>query len=113
MPVAPHVLDARTVVLAVEGEITGSAGRQFVAAAEEVLRLDRPRVIVDVTGASFMDSGGVAALIAVWEDTRRHRGQFVLVVPEASPVRRTLEIRGLAELFALAETRESAVRLLD
>lgn len=113
MPVATHVLDARTVVLAVEGEITGSAGRQFVAAAGAVLDADRARVIVDVTGASFMDSGGVAALIAVWEETRRNRGQLVLVVPEASPVRRTLEIRGLADLFPLAETRESAVAVLD
>ena len=113
MTIAPHALDERTVVLAVDGEITGSSGRELVVAAASFLRVEGPRVIIDLTGASFMDSGGVAALIGVWDETRSSGGQFVVVLPESSPARRTLEIRGIAGLFPVCGDRSAAVDALD
>ena len=74
MQVAQETIDARTRVVVITGELVGTSGAQLVRAAREALDAAAERLIVDLTGMTFMDSGGLAALIANVVDHARAEG---------------------------------------
>jgi anti-sigma B factor antagonist len=94
-------------LIAVSGEldlnnVSGLRRRLEVAFAE-----GPPRVVVDLGGVTHMDSTGLAELISAHQRAMDLDGRLVLVVPSA-PIRRTLEIRGVVNLFTVVESRDRA-----
>jgi stage II sporulation protein AA (anti-sigma F factor antagonist) len=88
--------DQETVVV-VRGEIDLATGQQFRDALLAASR-ESPRVLVDLSDVTFMDSAGVNALVAAY-----HRvppdGELRLAGLRPN-TRRLLQITGLVDLFA-------------
>lgn len=112
MQVAQEKLDARTRVVSVTGELVGSTGLRLVRFARSALDEAAERLIVDLTAMTFMDSGGLAALIATWSAATERGARFAVVLAPESHALRSLELRGVADVFAVAGTREQALAQL-
>jgi anti-sigma B factor antagonist len=112
MQVAQEKLDARTRVVSVTGELVGSTGLRLVRFARAALDEAAERLIVDLTAMTFMDSGGLAALIATWSAATESSARFAVVLTPESHALRSLELRGVADVFAVAASREQALAQL-
>jgi anti-sigma B factor antagonist len=109
MQVAQETLDQRTRAVTVTGELVGSSGSRLVRIVQQALEESVERVLVDLTDMTFMDSGGLAALIAAWSAAREQHAAFAVVLTPESHAQRSLELRGVADVFAVAGTREEAL----
>ena len=108
--------DPRGHVVSVHGELVGRDARVLSNAVEDVLDHGAPTVIVDLTDSSFLDSTGVAALIACWRAVTSQRTGAIaegagrermgLVVPLDAHTRRLLQTRGVDRLFSVAPSRD-------
>jgi anti-sigma B factor antagonist len=112
MQVAQETIDPRTSAVTVTGELVGSSGLQLVRMARAALGEGAERLVVDLTGMTFMDSGGLAALIAAWSATAEAGGRFAVVLRAESHAARSLELRGVADVFAVASSREAALAII-
>jgi anti-anti-sigma factor len=71
-------------------------------------------VLVDLCSATFVDSSILGALLEARRSaTESGRGFAVACSGEAEPVRRVLEVTGLAEELPVHATREAALAALD
>src|SRR4051794_26383523 len=104
-------LDESIELLSVLGELDLSNSSELRRRVENAVRDGRPRVIIDLEGLRHMDSSGLAALIDCHQLAESRGGQLVLVITSES-VRRTVEVRGLDRLFAIAASRDEAVAAL-
>jgi anti-sigma B factor antagonist len=95
-----------TVTVALAGELDLAASpllRDHLA----VLREDRPDTLVlDLGDITFIDSSGVALLLATWR--RAQREGFALVITRVPPAaRRVLELYGVLALLPIVGERTS------
>jgi anti-anti-sigma factor len=74
----------------------------------EAVREPGCRLVVDLTGVSFIDSTGLNALIATRKKVQEHDGIIRLVVT-APPQLRVFEITGLDTVFSIYATLEDAL----
>ena len=94
--------DGRTVRLVLRGELDGPTAEVVDRAVHQALRTPVVRrVELHVSALTFIDSAGIHCLLTGREATDRAERQLILVDP-SDPVRRVLEISGLAGLFGLA-----------
>jgi anti-sigma B factor antagonist len=97
-----------TVVLAVYGDLdlhsADELGDRLVGAVERGASL----LVVDLSGAAFVDSQGLGALLRGTRRLGPGEGRFRIVVP-APEIRRLFEITSLDRVFPLDETREQAL----
>ena len=106
-----ETVDGSTHAIAVNGELDMSNAGALLRRIEEVLADGRARIIVDLSGVTHLDSSGLAALISAHQRAVERRRGLALVVGTQA-IRRTLEIRGVRDLFEIAETREQALEAL-
>jgi anti-sigma B factor antagonist len=99
--------DASGQLLVVSGELDLSTVQVLRRRLETAFAQGPPRVVVDLSGVTHMDSTGLAELISAHQRAMELQGRLVLVVPSA-PIRRTLEIRGVVNLFTVVESRDGA-----
>lgn len=64
------------------------------------------RVVVDLTGATFIDSTVLRAITTGAGESEA----FALVAPQGTPPRRLLDLTGLTGVYAVAEDLESALQ---
>jgi anti-anti-sigma factor len=112
MEVTGENIDARTRVIAVTGELVGSSGAQLVRIVQSALDEEVERVLIDLTEMVFMDSGGLAALVASWSATNERGRGFAVVLKTGSHAERSLELRGVSGVFSVAGSREAALAIL-
>jgi anti-sigma B factor antagonist len=75
---------------------------------------DGKAVLVDLSSATFVDSSILGALLEARREAREgDRGFAVACSGEAEPVRRVLEVTGLADELPVYPTREAAMAALD
>jgi anti-anti-sigma factor len=88
-----------TVVMQLVGELDLSTVTVFVDAIDDVLELQPPKVELDLSDLSFIDSSGVGAYVTAF---RRAMSQGThLTVGARSPlVQRVLELSGVEEALA-------------
>jgi anti-sigma B factor antagonist len=95
------------VVLKVSGDIGIATAPQVTEVVAAILERRPPVVVVDLSGASFLSSAGLAALVDLHRravpDTRFR------VVARESVVLRPLELAGLTELLTVRPTLEEAL----
>lgn len=113
MQVANEDIDAATRAVTVSGELVGSSGTRLVRMVEQALEDSIQRLLVDLTEMTFMDSGGLAALIAAWGVAGQRGVRFAIVLAAESHAQRSFELRGVADVFAVAGTREAALAMLS
>jgi anti-anti-sigma factor len=106
-----EVLDASSRLLAVSGELDLTSVRDLRRRLDAAFADGPPRVVIDLSGLTHMDSTGLAELISAHQRAMELEGQLILVVT-SPPIRRTFEIRGVANLFTIVDTRDGARELL-
>jgi anti-sigma B factor antagonist len=99
---------AKTVVLAIHGDADMRAASELKVRLGEVID-DSPRAIVlDLTGATFLDSMTLGVLLTAMKRLRARGGRFRVVAPGAE-IRRIFEMTLLDRVFALDVTRQDAL----
>jgi anti-anti-sigma factor len=91
------------IIVTVSGEVDVGTEALLRQALLPIIRERGPRLMLDVSGVSFMDCAGLRALLA----TRRRaelRGGFMRLIATPAAVRRIIELTGTHE--ALAAERE-------
>ena len=86
-------------VLPLHGEIDLNVSPQLASTFSELLRNRPPRVVVDLTDVSYIDSSGLAVLIVGMKQVEEYGGKFALAGLQ-NDVRSILETARLDQLFA-------------
>jgi anti-anti-sigma factor len=108
LSVVPQTVGFRR-VLSVRGEIDIATAGILRSALEEALESGRRDTWVDLSEVTFMDSSGLNALVQADHDFAGHNGRLTVICP-TGPVRRTLELTGLAGELNVQATRADAQR---
>jgi anti-sigma B factor antagonist len=103
--------DAPAQLLAVSGELDLTSVRDLRRRLDRAFAEGDPYLVVDLSGVTHMDSTGLAELISAHQRAMEMEGRLILVVPSPT-IRRTFEIRGVVNLFTIAESRDGARELL-
>ena len=106
-----EVLDGGGHVIAVTGELDLTSVGDLRRRVDAALANGRPRVVVDLSGATHLDSSALAELLSAHQRALGLRGGLALVVTTPA-IRRILEIRGVDGLFTIAGTRSEAYAAL-
>ena len=91
--------DGATIV-AISGEVDVGTEAQLQQSLLQIIRECGAKLILDVSGVSFMDCAGLRALLA----TRRRaemRGGFLRLIATSAAVRRIIELTGAQEAWAM------------
>lgn len=104
-----HGFDAaEATVLAVAGEVDVHTGPVLRARIAGLLDLGRRRLVVDLAAVDFLDSTGLAALVAGLNRAREVGGSLTLVCPQERLLR-LLRITGLDDVFVIHATVADAL----
>jgi anti-sigma B factor antagonist len=102
----------------VDGESIAFHGELDVAAAPDlrsriaaIAAAPGGRLMIDLSGCTFIDSLGIAALVEAAAEMHK-RGRVVAIVCRAPQVRRTLALTGVDPQIPICWTREEAIELL-
>ena len=99
---------AKTVVLAIHGDADVRAAGELKDRLGEVIE-DSPRaVVLDLTGATFLDSMTLGVFLTAMKRLRASGGRFRVVAPRAE-IRRIFEMTLLDRVFELDVTRREAL----
>ena len=98
-------------VIAAGGELDLHTSERLRDTLAEVLELGGRRILVDLTGTSFIDSTALGVLVGAAKTLRSTGGQMVLVADDPR-VTRVIEITGLERVFHIASSLPEAVQQL-
>jgi anti-sigma B factor antagonist len=106
---ATHDEDIAVVVAG--GELDFAASPQIRSRLTERIEAGARRVVIDLSGATFIDSTAIGALVAVATQLHELGGGLLLAVcpDENRPVLRIFEIAGVENLIAVHRSREGAL----
>ena len=97
-------------VLVLDGEMDMAAIRAFRAGVEDAIDdRDLRTLVLDMAGVPFMDSSMLRELLRLNQELRQ-QGAWPVLAGLQDPVRRLLDLTRTAELFRLADTRETALQ---
>lgn len=100
--------NAKTVVVAIHGDADMRAAGELRDRLGEVIE-DSPRaVVLDLTGATFLDSMTLGIFLTAMKRVRARGGRFRVVAPRAE-IRRIFEMTLLDRVFELDLTRQDAL----
>ena len=94
-------------LVAIAGELDIATVPHVSAALEAEPAASAGAVAVDLTGVTFMDSTGLAALVKLEHALAARAGRLAVACPEG-PARLLLDVTGLAEQLAVYATRAEA-----
>lgn len=95
-------------VLDVNGEVDLYTSPQLRDAIDREVGEGTSRVLVDLTGVTFMDSSGLGVLVGSLKRSRERGGELALVCTEGS-VLKVLTITGLDRVFPIHSSVADAV----
>ncbi|MBC7375098.1 MAG: STAS domain-containing protein [Frankiales bacterium] len=98
-------------VVALSGELDAHTAAQLRTLLAEQLLAGPGNLVLDLSALSFIDSAGLATLIAADKGTRRAGMKLVLAAP-APAVRKVLKITGIDGVLATKDTVDEALALL-
>lgn len=101
-------VDESTHVLAPSGEVDAltapQLGRRLLGVVEE----GKTRVVVDLSGVTFIDSSGIGVLLNALRHLRGRSGRLVLVCP-TERILRPFQVTGLVDHLRIFSSREEAL----
>lgn len=95
-------------VVAATGELDRGGADPLQTELERIYRLGGKTVVVDLLGASFVDSTALGVLVAAANRVRGANGTLILVADDPRTLR-VLEATGLDRVFALERTLSAAI----
>ncbi|HSO98311.1 MAG TPA: STAS domain-containing protein [Solirubrobacteraceae bacterium] len=96
-------------MIAPEGELDISRSGDFRAVLWEAAQKGAADVLVDLSQVSFIDSGGLGALIELHDRLRRRKRRLAVVAPAGSAPAVLLDLAGLRGRFPTFETHQAAL----
>ncbi|QFY08413.1 anti-sigma factor antagonist [Nonomuraea phyllanthi] len=96
------------VVVSLAGEVDVDNVSQVRACLDEAASAVRPRLVVDLTGLTFIDTTGLGVLVRQLAMLRDRDGTMALVAPDGQVLRR-LRRTNLAPLFPIYDTLSQAL----
>jgi anti-sigma B factor antagonist len=93
------------------GELDVATVSVLAEPLEQLIRESAGVLVVDLCDVSFLDSTGISVLVRARALLGRGDRELLLVCPPG-PLRRVLELTGVADLFAIAGSREDAAASL-
>src|SRR5207253_3152991 len=102
-----HQVDERTAVVAVEGDLDLASAPMLKRVLVERLKAGSTRLVVDLTGVRFLDSTALGVLVGVNRKLESDGRLALAGVP--SPVRRVIEVSGVAPNFEIFPAVEQAL----
>lgn len=97
------------IVIAPEGELDLARLGEFRRQLFEAAREQAPRVLVDLTNVSFIDSSALSGLLELQRQLRRLKRELAVVAPSGSAVAVVLGLTGLRDRLPIYEDRQSAL----
>ena len=98
------------VVVVVTGEVDLYSSPKMRTAIMSGIARTPPRVVVDLSGVTYMDSSGIATLVEALHAVRKDKGQGHLVLAGLTErVREVFELARLETVFELAPDVPSAL----
>lgn len=99
----------RVAVLQLEGRlVAGQGDEQLHEAVKVLLDSGRSRIVVDLSGVSVIDSGGLGELVASAHRVESAGGKLKVLHPRER-VARVLDVARVLPMFEVYETEERAV----
>jgi len=98
-------------IVALSGEVDIYTAPRFKECMLELLDAGLDRLVVDLTGVTFIDSTALGVLIGGVRRVNSAGGAIALVVTNRA-VERVLSITGLDRVFTIHATREAALESL-
>ena len=96
-----HTRSVEAITLEVDGELDMVAGETLKRAVHGVLEQGAEKVRIDLTPTTFVDSAGLAALIAAAREVRERRGEVHVACPHGSEARVFIDLSGVGSLLGL------------
>ena len=107
MSLHPHA-----VVVTLTGELDADTASRFRSLMAEHLLAGPGNLVLDLSGLSFIDSAGLAAMISADKGVRRAGMHLVLAAPR-TPVRSIMRLTGIDAVLTTADTVRDALALLS
>lgn len=101
-------LGSATVVLAINGDADMRVASELKDRLGEVVDDGPSAVVVDLTGATFVDSTALGVLLGAMKRQRARGGRFRIVAPRTE-IRRIFEMTLLDRVFELDLSRQEAL----
>lgn len=102
---APHT---QTGILALEGEIDLHRSPQVKESLEPLIAQKVPRILLDFSGVTYVDSSGLATMIETLQRIQSYGGKLAMFGLRES-VRNIFEIARLDQIFTIFPDEASAV----
>lgn len=98
----------RVTLITVKGRINSDTVSQLEDTLNGLLERGDTRLVVELSGVSFISSAGLRALLAALKTARKNGGDVRLAAPSAE-VTEVLELAGLVSVFERFEDQITAV----
>jgi anti-sigma B factor antagonist len=95
-------------VLTVEGSVDIASSPELRGELRVAVEAQRSRIVVDMTGVSFVDSSGLATLIEALQGTNKYDGDLRLF-GLTKTVMGVFQLANLHNIFAISDSREDAL----
>src|SRR5687767_6984339 len=105
-------LDGDTHLVAITGEIDLFTAPEFKDRLMAPIEADTARVVVDLTGATFIDSSSLGVLIAAHRRLKARGGRLMLACDHKA-ILKTLRVTGLDGVFTIAPSVDEALAAPD
>jgi anti-sigma B factor antagonist len=96
-------------ILSLTGEVEVANASQVRDAALKLVSGGRKYLVVDLSGAEYMDSTGLGTLVGLHKRLRESGGQ-VLIAGALPRVRKIFDITGLTQVFRMHEDVSAALK---
>jgi anti-sigma B factor antagonist len=101
-------LDRDVTHVALSGEVTLAVAPELRQRLDELMSADHPRILVDLTDTTFLDSTALQVLLDTARELRRPRGRFAVLCPDPD-LRSLFQLVGLNLIFPVDATLDRAL----
>ena len=108
---ADEAIDDRTQVVAVSGDIDLYSAPELRERLDDLIASGKTRILVDLGGASFIDSTTLGVLVGAIKRLRVHDGKLTLACADPS-ILRVFTITGLDQVIGVFPTRDAGLAAL-
>jgi len=105
-------IDGETHVIELGGEIDLYTAPEFKERMIQLIDGGKKRIVVDLSGATFIDSTTLGVLVGGVKRLRPAGGALALVCTDQN-ITKIFEITGLDRVFSILATRDEALQALD
>ncbi len=98
----------RVDLVTANGRIDSSTAPQFDQSLKDIISAGRHKIVLDLSGVSYMSSAGLRSMVSALRECKKNRGDVRIAAP-SERVNEVLSLAGLDSLFQLFDDTTTAV----